>query len=90
VFGGYLRGLRDAGWAGNPDLVRLGYAAAVGLRWFLLPDTLRVLTGGARAFRGRAQESEARAAHEFVLLSRFVLERADEARGLARRLGPLP
>ena len=90
VFGGYLRGLRDAGWAGDPDLVRLGFVAAVGLRWFLLPDTLRVLTGGARAFRGRVRESEARAAHEFVLLSRFVLERAAEARDLGRRLGLLP
>ena len=90
VFLGYLRGLRDAGWAGDPDLVRLGYAAAVALRWFLLPDTLRVLTSGARAFRGRARESTARAAQELVLLSRFVLERAAEARGLARRRGFLP
>jgi len=89
AYAGYSHGLRDAGWAGDPDLVRLGYAAAVALRWFLLPDTLRVLTGGARAFRGRARESEARATHEFVLLSRFVLERAAEARELARRHGLL-
>jgi hypothetical protein len=28
VFAGYLEGLRDAGWRGDPRLVRLGYAAS--------------------------------------------------------------
>jgi hypothetical protein len=39
----YQRGLRDAGWNGDPRLVRLGYAAAVALRWFIVPGTLHVL-----------------------------------------------
>lgn len=90
VFAGYLRGLRDAGWLGDPALARFGYVAAVALRWFLLPDTLRVLSGRARANRGRAQESEVRAVQQLVLLSQFVLERAEEARGLARHHGLLP
>lgn len=90
VFAGYLRGLRDAGWPGDPALARLGYAAAVALRWFLLPDTLSVLSGRARAIRGRAREPEGRAARQLVLLSRFVLERAGEMRGLGRRHGLLP
>ena len=33
VFSGYLNGLRDAGWQGDPRLVRLGYTAACALRW---------------------------------------------------------
>jgi len=33
VFEGYLDGLRDAGWHGDPRLVRLGYAAASAVRY---------------------------------------------------------
>jgi hypothetical protein len=33
VLEGYLEGLRDAGWQGDPRLVRLGYAAAGSLRY---------------------------------------------------------
>ncbi|UCC61515.1 MAG: hypothetical protein JSV36_11965 [Anaerolineae bacterium] len=35
VFQGYLDGLRDAGWHGDPRLVQLGYAAAGALRYFI-------------------------------------------------------
>lgn len=30
---GYLTGLRDAGWSGDPSVVRLGHALATGLHW---------------------------------------------------------
>ena len=33
VFSGYLDGLREAGWQGNPRLARLGYVMACALRW---------------------------------------------------------
>ena len=33
AFEGYLEGLRDAGWQGDPRQVRLGYAAAASLRY---------------------------------------------------------
>ena len=33
VFEGYLEGLRDVGWRGDPRQVRLGYAAAASLRY---------------------------------------------------------
>jgi hypothetical protein len=33
AFEGYLKGLRDAGWQGDPRQVRLGYAAAASLRY---------------------------------------------------------
>jgi Ser/Thr protein kinase RdoA (MazF antagonist) len=92
VFAGYLAGLRDAEGQGDPDLVRLGYTAAVALRWFLLRGTLRALTGdGPPAMRGRAStESAERAVEQFILLSLFLLERADEARRLARRFALIP
>jgi len=32
VFEGYIAGLRDSGWRGDPKQVRLGYTAAIGLR----------------------------------------------------------
>ncbi len=34
---GYIAGLRDVGWRGNPGLVRSGYAAAAGLRYLVRP-----------------------------------------------------
>jgi hypothetical protein len=33
AFEGYLKGLHDVGWRGDPRQVRLGYAAAAGLRY---------------------------------------------------------
>jgi hypothetical protein len=33
VFGGYIEGLRDAGWRGDPRIARLGYATSAALRW---------------------------------------------------------
>jgi hypothetical protein len=37
VIASYLQGLRDAGWIGDANLVRLGYAAHAVLRWGFLP-----------------------------------------------------
>ena len=33
VFGGYLHGLQEAGWQGDPRLARLGYTTACAARW---------------------------------------------------------
>jgi hypothetical protein len=87
VFAGYLQGLRDMGWQDDPDLVRLGYTAAVALRWFLLQGTLRAITDkNERARRGQAlQENEEQTLQQFILLSTFLLACAEEARALARR-----
>lgn len=38
-FEGYLAGLRDAGWDGDPKLVRLGYAAGT-IRYGLFPAAI--------------------------------------------------
>jgi hypothetical protein len=36
AFAGYVRGLAEVGWRGDPAAARLGYSAAVGLRWPIL------------------------------------------------------
>jgi hypothetical protein len=36
IFNDYLHGLRDSGWKGDSQLVRLGYTAACALRWGLV------------------------------------------------------
>ena len=39
VFDSYIRGLGDGGWTGTREIVRLGFTAAVGLRWSLVAAT---------------------------------------------------
>lgn len=89
VFASYLRGLRDAGWRGDRGLARLGFAAALALRWFVLHGTLRALVGGPEARRGTTGESVDDALRQLVLFTDYLLDRADEARALAERYGLL-
>ena len=90
-FAAYVAGLRAAGWAGDAELVRLGYAAAgalrdtVGARRLYLPafaePTLHPLTARVS---GRPT-AEAAAAAMGALLD-FEIELAEEARTILRRL----
>jgi hypothetical protein len=77
VFTSYVAGLREAGWRGRADDVRLGFTAAVGLRWSFLARALRELIEGAP----RPLSPEAAVA-QWVHLCAFLLDRADEARRL--------
>ena len=85
VWRGYLAGLRDMGWRGDERLARLGYTAAIALRWSLLLSTLRVVVD--EQARQRAADRIGMAAEAFVTdrlrLASFLLDRADEARRLA-------
>jgi hypothetical protein len=87
AFDGYIAGLQDAGWQGRPGLVRLGYAAAVALRWSLLVSTLHVL--GSEHDRAQLSQrwglSPDRLVDQWTSLTNVLLDRADEARGLASR-----
>ena len=47
VFDGYVAGLREAGWHGAVEPVRLGYTAAIALRWRVLAGILHMLVHGA-------------------------------------------
>lgn len=85
VFAGYLAGLREAGWPGDASQVRLGYSMSLALRCWFVRDTLSNLTDpDARPAFGRALHVPAdEVLRAFVLVSRFLLDRADEARDLA-------
>ena len=89
VFNSYLKGLHDAGWAGDPKVVRLAYTASAALRY-----GLGLVAGGVnralnfderqavfvkQVFGGRSIEEVSDA---FTELNRFILTLADEARTL--------
>ncbi len=95
VFEGYLAGLRQAGWTGNARIARLGYAMSLALRCWFVRDTLRNLSDpGARPIFGRARDvAPGYVLRSFALITRFLLDRADEARALLqgyRRQAPEP
>jgi len=82
VFAGYVAGLREAGWPGPVEDVRLGFTAAVGLRWGVLASLLRGIVKGAapvRTSQGSEMSPDA-VVSQRVRLSTFLLDRADEAR----------
>jgi hypothetical protein len=90
VFDGYLKGLREAGWAGDQKSARLGYAAASAMRYSFIfarqwVNLAQDESLGARWERtiGISMEEWADVARE---LTRFLLGLADEARGLVDSL----
>ncbi len=88
VVDAYVSGLRDSGWSVDPRVVRLGYAMSLALRCWFVRDTLRNVTDpDARPVFGRALDVPAEhVLQAFVLVSRFLLDRTDEARSLATTL----
>jgi hypothetical protein len=84
-YAGYLAGLRDAGWAGDERLVRLGYAAATALRFGPFSGFVDLI--GADDALLASEEPVTGAPFDAVLdrfaaLQPFVLALADEARDL--------
>ncbi len=85
VFHGYLQGMREAGWRGDPRTLRFGYAAAsalhfargLGLVVSILPDESR--HAWVEQLLGRSMEQYVDRAAEYY---RFLLGLADEARSL--------
>ena len=83
LFAGYLAGLRDAGWRGNPEPVRLAYAAHAALRNAFnavgasVPDDER--RAAAYQTYGHTWED---LADRRAQVRPFLLARADEARRL--------
>jgi hypothetical protein len=89
AFEAYLAGLSDSGWAGNPELVHLGYNL-----WFALflatgtPGMTVYATAEERTLLvtqqfGRAPEA---LASGWAILCEFALDRADQARKQMERL----
>jgi hypothetical protein len=90
VFEGYLEGLCDAGWRGNPQRVRLGYAAAsLRLRLGELDRVIKMLLDESQypfteqAFGRSMEEIE----DHFAQVNCLVDSLTDEARGLMEILG---
>lgn len=83
LFAGYLAGLRDVGWRGDPRQVRFAYAAHAALRnafnavGATVPDDARRAASARNQGRTWEDLAERRAA-----VRPFLLERADEARRL--------
>jgi hypothetical protein len=86
AFVGYVEGLRDAGWRGDAGIARLGYAAAAALRWSLLAGALRLCADDEASERAERtwRRPAAELRDQWILLARFLLDRADEARSLGR------
>jgi hypothetical protein len=81
-YAGYLAGLRDAGWAGDERLVRLGYAAATALRFGPFAGFVELI-GADDALLASAEPvtgaTFAAVLDRFAALQPFVLDLADEA-----------
>jgi hypothetical protein len=83
VFEGFIEGLRDAGWHGDPRLARLGYTAAAGLRWGLAPYGLLVVDPDFAALMVRTTgHSLEENLERCALILRFILDQAQEAQEL--------
>jgi hypothetical protein len=85
-FAGYMAGMREAGWAGDKRLVRLGYTAAmslrhtVGLLRYMAPDFADPANYPAwEGFFGRPIDT---LVEDWAELWSFQFARADEARAL--------
>jgi hypothetical protein len=92
VFEGYLRGLRESGWEGDPREVRLAYACAGALRFSLGVLRLILPTTLDEKLQPLAEQFWGRPFYELcecwgILTSRYTLRLADEARDLIDTLG---
>jgi hypothetical protein len=83
VHDGYLAGLRDAGWDGPAELVRLGMTATIAAKYaWILPAILRVTSEGRNRLNGRPV---AEAMRWWGPVVPFLLRCADDARRLSPR-----
>jgi hypothetical protein len=83
AFTGYLEGLREAGWRGDPAQVRLAYCAASALRYGLwgawLAGQLAREEDGHQAVSAFFARPLGAVVKQFTLLLLLLLDHADEA-----------
>jgi hypothetical protein len=85
---GYLRGLEDAGWRGDDNLVLLGYLLAICLRWSFMTGLVNSVVDSsaqARLVAERGQPMD-ELLTQYVPLTTFLLDRCDHANRLIREL----
>ncbi len=86
VFAGYVSGLQEAGWQGDPSTARFGYAASLALRYG--PSCIRRPLSYGLDESGQTWMEQVRGRpigevlDHFAAVQRFLLGRADEARRL--------
>jgi hypothetical protein len=80
VFDGYLAGLREAGWSGDPGMARLGYTISSALCYALMPLGVVVLDDQQRArYEMTVGHPIEQILDRFAAEQRFLVDRADEA-----------
>jgi hypothetical protein len=87
----YVAGLWDAGWDGDPDLVRLGYAAWIALHFGIAgPSGIGhwCIEKNEEAVATMFERSLDEAASGWATMCAFALSRADVARELMAKLQP--
>jgi hypothetical protein len=85
VVAGYDAGLRDAGWSGARETVRLAMSAAIAAKYvWIAPALARAVTEDRDQLNGRPTAETVAAWAPTV---RFLLDRADEARVLTPLVG---
>ena len=91
VFGGYLTGLRQAGWDGDERVVRLGMcASAVKYEWLGPLMHQRASNASQLGYGGRETVDAERLYAERGIALAFLTSWAEEARALAEELGTVP
>jgi len=92
IWEGYLQGLQEAGWTGDPRHVRFCYTAYPALRWGLVFPMLMIVPYVLN--EEKRAEAEAKYGQTIADLLRqwadalyFLLDLADEAHTLAKGLG---
>ncbi len=85
VASGYDAGLRDAGWSGPPEMVRLAMSAAMAAKYvWIAPALVRAVVEESEQLNGRPSAETVAAWTPTV---RFLLDRAEEARLLTPLVG---
>jgi Phosphotransferase enzyme family len=84
----YLAGLAEAGWDGDPRLVRLAMCASMVKYHWLAPYMVRGAGGPLRHYGGAPMEEAVERYHQRGLAMAHLCGMVDEARALERELGP--
>jgi hypothetical protein len=88
VFGGYVSGLREAGWQGDERLVRLGMrASAVKYEWLSPLMVQRASDAEHVGYGGSGGVDSGRLYAERAATLAFLVSWAEEARELVEELG---
>jgi hypothetical protein len=84
---GYIAGLRDAGWRGDPAQARLGMCLMAAKWSWLTPHMLRLASQEEIRVYGNTETDVNHLFAERAAMLRFFTQLADEARTLAAQLG---